>query len=481
MQLRSLIFLLTILLNLLLCTSPCFARSYGEPMPSFDQAADGALNERLYKSAAELFAKRIGDPCFDKLTVYNKIGLRVGLAEALFWQNEFASAEQQVQELMPLVAKLESTVYSADDYFVKQKDVVLISRVLDIKAWLEQRQGAPTLAIASIDKAIASLKSSGASEDGGRRLNYCRAHLASVLAGLDRTDDAIIALEDIVASERDCGGLFEVEKSNVYKTLASLFLKAHQPAKAADYFSRAYKIDTSSELVNERYNPQIYLSDTKTTFVEGAPWSSLKNFQKVKYKCIDLPLVSVSVALASKGHIVDAALEVTNNSSKSIEFLGRKPELIVVSSASSYATLLEPINREDNGIAFWPQLKSDMVPIAYSNLPLNLYGLGGFVPPVVNYGGTRRGTFQGGEKYNPHPEVDPTIAQRVLDQEKALRKVGFRSGAVLRARSPTPQDIPAGGKIFGTLHFVSDCKTAQGYVLQLPIGQTVFVFPFQLK
>jgi tetratricopeptide (TPR) repeat protein len=477
-QLRSLIFLL-IAFAFTVC--PCLARSYAEPRPSFDQAADLALNERLYANAEELYSRRISDPSFDKLTVYNQIGLRVGLAEALFWQNEFASASQQVQELMPLVAKLESTVYSADDYFVKQKDLVLISRVLDIKAWLEQCQGVPDLAIASLDKAIASLKSSGASEDGGRRLNYCRAHLASILAGLVRTDDAIVALEDIVASERDCGGLFEIEKSNVYKTLASLLLNAHQPAKAADYFSRAYKIDASSELVNERYHPEIYLSDTNATFIEGAPWSSLKNFQKLKFKCIDLPLVSVCVALASKGNLVDVGLEVKNKSSKNIEFLGRKPELIVVSSSSRYATLLEPINHIDNGKAFWPQLQSDMAPSGYSNLPLSVYGLGGFVPPVVNYGGTIGGTFQGGEKYNPHPEVDSTIAQRVLDQEKALKKIGVRSGAVLRARSLTPQDIPAGGKISGNLHFVTDCAAIKGYVLQLPIGQTVFVFGYPSK
>jgi hypothetical protein len=450
-------------------------------MPSFDRLADGALNERSYKSAAELFAKRIGDPSFDKLTVYNKIGLRVGLAEALFWQNEFASAEQQVQELMPLVAKLESTVYSADDYFVKQKDVVLISRVLDIKAWLEQRQGAPDLAVSSLAKAISSLKSCGVSEDGCRRLSYCRAHIASILAGLARIDEATVALEDIVASESLFGRLHEVEKSNVYKTLASLFLKVHQPAKTADYFSRAFKIDTGYELVNERYHPLDYVSDTKPTFVEGAPWSSLKNVQKVKYKCIDLPLVSVKVSLVPKGHIVNVALEVTNNSFKNIEFLGRKPELIVVSSESSYATLLEPINSEDNGKAFWPQPKSDMVPIAYSNLPLNLYGLGGFLPPVINYGGTLPGSFRGGENYNPHPEVDPAIAKRVIDQKKALAAIGSRLGSELRRHSLPPQDIPAGGTISGSLHFVSDCNSSKGYVLQLPIGQTVFVFPFESK
>ncbi len=478
MQLRSLIFLM---IALVFTVCPCFASSYIKPAPSFDQAADVALSERLYEDAIELYSKRIAEASFEKQTVYNQIGLRVGLAEALFWRNEFAPAAQQVKELMPLVAKLESSSDSADDYFVKQEDVVLISRVLDIKAWLEQRQGAPELALASLNKAISSLKSCGISDDGCRRLSYCRAHVASILAGLARIDEAAVALEDIVSSESLFGRLHEVEKSNVYKTLASLLLKSNQPAKAADYFGRAYKIDTGSELVNERYHPQIYLSETKPTFVEGAPWSSLKNLQKVQYKCLDLPLVSVKVSLVPKGHIVNVALEVTNNSSKNIEFLGRKPELIVVSSCSIYATLLEPINREEDGKAFWPQLKSDMVPIAYSNPPLNLYGLGAFAPPVVNYGGTIAGLSKCGENYNPHPEVDPTIAQRLVDQKKAQSTIGRSLAAKLCAQSLTPQDIPAGGTISGRLHFVSDCKTAKGYVLQLPIGQTVFVFPFESK
>ncbi len=474
MQLKSLIFLMIVVLS----TSPCFPRSYIEPAPSFDQAADLALNQRLYANAAELYSRRITEPSFEKQTPYNQIGLRVGLTEALFWQNELPKAEQQIRELTSLLSQLESSSDSADHYSVKQKDAILIARVLEIRAWLEQRRGASQLAIASLDKAIALLKASGASIDGGRRLKYCLAHLASILAGFGRTDDAIVALEDIVARERDCGGLFEIEKSNVYKTLVSLYLRADQPAKAADYFGRALEIDTGSELVNERYHPELYLCDTNATFIDGSPWSSLKNFQKVNYKCIDLPLVSVSVALASKGNLVDVALEVKNKSSKNIEFLGRKPELIAISSLSSYATLLEPINPKDNGKAFWPQIKSDMVPIASGNLPLNLYGLGGFVSPVIDYGGTVAGVSKNGENDNPHPEVDPAIAKRVIDQKRALAVIGSRLGSELRRHSLPPQDIPSREQISGNLHFVTDCATAKGYVLQLPIGQTVFVFPF---
>ncbi|MFA6208092.1 MAG: tetratricopeptide repeat protein [Candidatus Obscuribacterales bacterium] len=461
-------------------------------LTSFDTDGDNALNIGDYGRAQEVFASRIKSLSSDQKGTFTEVGLRAGLFEALLWQGNTAAAAAELKRIHKVLDPLSTNLGENN---VEQVNM-LNARVLDAQSWLEEGQGQRDQAMQTLNKAISLLKVAGVDEHETWRLVTCMGHLASLQAGMGAYNQAAQLLQEALGYAKNSPSIAPLNIADIEEQLGSMLFKQGRADEANQHFAIALAMDNATGAVQRKYSPKPYWLCPTYTYTDGSPWSTRSFQDGLQRKRITLDAVAVeAVAIRdnsaqSKGKVVKVALTVLNRTNASLDFMGRKPELIAMTPKAVVATMIEPLKLADNvekkaqskakWVRFWGQDATQTLTSTYINQPSYGYGYGGFYPPVMSYGGTIPTVMRNGNMTTMMTQVpDYAAQQRAMEKARAIEDDGKAYADQIRSQSLGPCDIAGGASITGAVFFqLDDASKAGSCIVRIPIGDATFEFTF---
>ncbi len=460
-------------------------------LTSFDADGDNALNVSDYARAQELFSNRLKNLGAAKGT-FTEVGLRTGLFESLVWQGKLSEAAAELKRIHKVLDPLTRSAQASEAEQVN----LLNARVLDAQSWLEEGSGQRDKAIETLMQAISLLKQEGIKETETWRLVTCMGHLASLRAGQGAYGQAASLLQEALDQAKGSSTIAPTNIADIEEQLGSMLFKMGKAAEAAPHFQRSLAIDNAGNAVLQRYSPKPYWLYPTYRYIEGSPWSDSTLAGGVMRKRIALNTVTVEVSAIrdnsaqAKGKVVRVGVVVKNRSDRPIEFMGRKPEFMVVTPKVVAATMIEPLQMAQNvekkadgkakWVRFWGQDATQTVSSTYMNQPMYGYGFGGFYPPVMSYGGTIPTVMRNGNMTTVMTQVpDYAAQQRAMEKARAIEDDARAYANEIRTQSLGPGDIAPGAAVNGLLFFqLDDGAKAGSCIVRIPVGDAEFEFTF---
>ncbi len=463
-------------------------------LTSFDADGENALNVSDYSRAQELFTSRLKNLGAAKngKGTFTEVGLRAGLFEALVWQGKLSEAAAELKRIRKV---LDPLTRSAQPSEMEQVNL-LNARVLDGQSWLEDGLGQKDKAIDTLTQAIKLLKTDGIKDTETWRLLTCMGHLASLRAAQGAYGQAAALLQEAIEESKGSSSVAPLNIADLEEQLGSMLFKMGKAAEAAPHFQAALAIDNSGNDVLQRYSPKPYWLYPTYKYVDGSPWSAGGMINGAPSKRIALNTVTVQVTLVrdnaaqAKGKIMRVGVAVKNLSDGPIQFMGRRPELMVLTPKVVAATMIEPlqmaqdVEKKAGGkakwVRFWGENATQTMSSTYINPPMYGYGMGGFYPPVMSYGGTIPTIMRNGNMTTMMTQVpDYAAQQRAMEKARAIEDDAKAYADEIRTQSLGPSDIAPGATVNGLLFFqVDDSSKAGSCIVRIPVGDAEFEFNF---
>jgi tetratricopeptide (TPR) repeat protein len=458
--------------------------------PSYqDRGIENALDTGDYARAQTLITNRLNNLTGGKNT-FSEAYLRTALVEAVLWQGQVAAAGVELKKLKKV---LENLSPGGGHSFSQDDEKELNARALDDESWYLEAMAKMDEAQTASNAAVVKLKELHAADRQTWRLVACLTHSAALKAVGGDYEGARQLLQDALTQAAGSHSISPLNVADVQESLGSILYRLGDQKDASAHFQQAIGIKNFTRAVTRRYAPGPYWLSPCYRYIEGSPWSAKTFKDGVETKVIDLGAIKVGAAImrdksASK-QSVQVMLTVINQSGQSIEFMGKRPELVAVTPKIVFAKMIDSnavaaqIQKKGEGkakwIRFWGQGATQTMNTTYmGNMPFYGYGYGGAYPPVMSYGGAYPVVTRSGNMTNVMTQVpDPMAEARAFQKAGQVEETARARAEDIRSRSLGPSDIAAGQTLTGSIFFdapgVTDKSMCQ---LDIPIGDSTFQF-----
>ena len=435
---------------------------------SEDKEGESALDLEDYARAETIYRKRLAS----KSDAAQEGYLRTCLGESLLWQGRFSEAGKELKKGCSLINKTQSPLSD------------LRARVYDDLAWLDETRNDWASGIADSKIALSALRELPNADP----VHLCEIleHLGSLSKEAGKFIDAADYYQQALDLRTKTFGPQNIQVADDQELLAAMLRKTGKSDQAKSLYAQAMQIKCSSQAAFVPYTPHIYSETVVYRFYQGVPNCSLVDERGVRSEAININGLTVCTSLSPPtkelGKNGCVLMTVVNETSAPVSLLPKAPVMIVLApkvvlshivDASALANKVEKKgNKSAKWVRFWGADATTPVTTTFIGHP----GVWGY-SPIVSYNNMPPMISRSGNMTTMTTQVPDYAAQaRALQKAANLEQKAQQEANSIRESSLGGTTVPPGGTVSGTLYF--DESNIQKAILQIPIGNASFEFPF---